>query len=296
MKVKTPMNSESTQSVAGSDEGSVQRTRDKATPTIKSVERAAQILGFFTVSRPRLTLAELTARLGLSKATAHRYAMALRRANLLRYDPTRGEYTLGPQVLVLAASARAGLPIITVAGPLMEELVGEVNETVVLSVWDGEAPVVVRVDDTTERVIRVSVRAGSRLSPFGAAQGRIFCAFLPEANILGLSEQLAASPQLGDELREIRESGIATNFSEIYGVRTVAAPVFADGRIIAVLALVGTTATLPRDLDSPAVLALRRTAQRLTELHGKHEVVAVSGAEVIGLQPLSVKGTIGSEN
>jgi len=296
VKVKTPMSSESIQSVARSDEGSVRRTRDKATPTIKSVERAAQILGFFTVSRPRLTLAELTARLGLSKATAHRYAMALRRANLLRYDPTRGEYTLGPQVLVLAAAARAGLPIITVAGPLMEELVGEVNETVVLSVWDGEAPVVVRVDDTTERVIRVSVRAGSRLSPFGAAQGRIFCAFLPEANILGLSDHLAASPQFGDELREIRESGIATNFSEVYGVRTVAAPVFADGRIIAVLALVGTTATLPRDLDSPAVLALRRTAERLTELHGKHEVVAVSGAEVIGLQPLSANGTIGSQN
>jgi DNA-binding IclR family transcriptional regulator len=290
------MSSESTQSVVRSDEGSVRRTRDEATPTIKSVERAAQILGFFTVSRPRMTLAELTARLGLSKATAHRYAMALRQVNLLRYDPTRGEYTLGPQVLVLAAAARAGLPIITVAGPLMEELVGEVNETVVLSVWDGEAPVVVRVDDTTERVIRVSVRAGSRLSPFGAAQGRIFCAFLPEANIPGLSEHLAASPQFTDELRDIREAGIATNFSEVYGVRTVAAPVFADGRIIAVLALVGTTATLPGDMDSPAVLALRRTAQRLTELHGTHEVVAVSGGEVMDLHPLSANGTVSSES
>jgi IclR family pca regulon transcriptional regulator len=296
VKVKTPMSSESTQSVVRSDEGSVRRTRDEATPTIKSVERAAQILGFFTVSRPRLTLAELTARLGLSKATAHRYAMALRQVNLLRYDPTRGEYTLGPQVLVLAAAARAGLPIITVAGPLMEELVGEVNETVVLSVWDGEAPVVVRVDDTTERVIRVSVRAGSRLSPFGAAQGRIFCAFLPEASVPGLSEHLAGSPQFGDELREIQASGIATNFSEVYGVRTVAAPVFADGRIIAVLALVGTTATLSGDMDSPAVLALRRTAQRLTELHGEHEVVAVSGADAMDLQPLSANGTVGSGN
>jgi IclR family pca regulon transcriptional regulator len=259
------------------------------------VERAAQILGFFTVGRPRLTLAELTARLGLSKATAHRYAMALRQVNLLRYDPTRGEYTLGPQVLVLAGAARAGLPIITVAGPLMEELVGEVNETVVLSVWDGEAPVVVRVDDTTERVIRVSVRAGSRLSPFGAAQGRIFCAFLPEASIPGLAEHLAAAPQFREELRQIRESAIATNVSEVYGVRTVAAPVFADGRIIAVLALVGTTAMLPGDTDSPAVLALRRTAQRLTDLHGRHELEAVSTSDVIGLEPLSANGTVDEE-
>lgn len=249
--------------------------REEATPTIQSVERAAQILGFFTVSRPRLTLAELTARLGLSKATAHRYAMALRQVNLLRYDPTAGEYTLGPQVLVLAAAARASLPIITVAGPLMEELVGEVNETAVLSVWDGEAPVVVRVDDTTERVIRVSVRAGARLSPFGAAQGRVFCAFLPEASVPGLSENLAQSPELRNELDEIKDTGIGTNFSELYGVRTIAAPVFADGKIIAVLALVGTSATLPADMNSPTANALRRTALRLTELHGQHDVVPV---------------------
>lgn len=264
--------------------------RDEATPTIQSVERAAQILGFFTVSRPRLTLAELTARLGLSKATAHRYAMALRQVNLLRYDPTTGEYTLGPQVLVLAAAARASLPIITVAGPLMEELVGDVNETAVLSVWDGEAPVVVRVDDTTERVIRVSVRAGARLSPFGAAQGRVFCAYLPESGVPGLSEHLVQSPELRKELDEIRATGIGTNFSELYGVRTIAAPVFADGKIIAVLALVGTSATLPADMNSPAANALLRTASRLTELHGRHDILAMDEPNGGAVGPQSGNG------
>ncbi len=245
--------------------------REDLTPTIQSVERAARILNFFTVSRPRLTLSEMTARLGMSKATAHRYAMALRQVNLLRYDQSAAEYTLGPQVLVLAAAARAGLPIISLAGPLMEQLVREVNETVVLSIWEGEAPVVVRVDDGTERVIRVSVRAGSRLSPFESAQGRVFCAFLPEASVPGLAEALADSSQLRAELQAIRDSGIAVNVPGVHGVRTVAAPVFADGKITAVVALVGTTATLPDDLSSPAAKALTRAAKRLTELYGRHE-------------------------
>ncbi|MGH8994924.1 MAG: IclR family transcriptional regulator [Acidimicrobiales bacterium] len=242
--------------------------RGDVTASIQSVERAAHILSFFTVSRPRLTLSELTARLGMSKATAHRYAMALRQVNLLRYDPSCGEYTLGPQVLVLAAAARAGLPIITVAGPLMEELVREVNETVVLSVWDGEAPVVVRVDDGTERVIRVSVRSGSRLDLFGSAQGRVFCAFLPDSSVPGMAEELARSPRLRAELTSIRERHIALNASELHGVRTIAAPVFADGQLVAVMALVGTTTTLSESAGSPAARALWRTAERLSEVHG----------------------------
>jgi DNA-binding IclR family transcriptional regulator len=238
-------------------------------PAIQSVERAARILGFFTVSRPWLTLSEITARLGMSKATAHRYAMALRQVGLLRYDTATGQYALGPEVLVLAASARSALPIITQAGPLMEQLVREVNETAVLSTWDGEAPVVVRVDDDTERVIRVSVRAGARLSAFSSAQGRVFCAFLPEESVPGLDEEFKRSPKLRRDLMEIREAGLAINRGEVHGVRTVASPVFADGRIIAVMAVVGTTVTLSDDLDSRPATLLRDTARRLSELYGR---------------------------
>ena len=148
---------------------------ERGTPAIQAVERAATILGAFTVGRPRLSLSELTARLGTSKPTAHRYTKALRTVNLLRYDKREALYSLGPQVLTLSAAARAGLPIISIAGPFMEELVREANETVVLSVWDGDTAVVVRVDDNTDRTIRISVRPGARLSLTSSAQGRVFC-------------------------------------------------------------------------------------------------------------------------
>src|SRR4029078_6264259 len=103
---------------------------------------------------------ELTSKLGTSRATTHRYAMALRRVGLLRYDRPRAVYTLRPRIVELATSALAGLRIIKVAGPYMERLVDEVNETVVLSIWDGEAPVVVRVDDNTDRLVRIN-RSGA---------------------------------------------------------------------------------------------------------------------------------------
>jgi len=178
---------------------SARTTADPAPPINQSVERAAAMLSYFTVDEPELTLAQLTSRLGTSRATTHRYAMALRRVGLLRYDRPRAVYTLGPRIVELATSALAGLRIIKVAGPYMERLVDEVNETVVLSIWDGEAPVVVRVDDNTDRLVRINVRTGSRLPAETSAQGKIFAAY-GGGNSAG-----------GEEGAAIRRAGLASN-------------------------------------------------------------------------------------
>src|SRR3954464_7075698 len=146
-------------------------------PAIQSVERAARMLGLFTVDEPQLMLSDLTARMGMSKATVHRYATALRNAGLLRF--TGGYYTLGPRVVELASAALAGLSVVKGARPYLERLVAETGETAVLSVWDGEAPVVVRVDDNSSRLVRIVVATGSRL-PQDSAQGQVFRAFMTE--------------------------------------------------------------------------------------------------------------------
>jgi DNA-binding IclR family transcriptional regulator len=219
-------------------------TVDAQAPVNQSVERAARLLALFSVDEPELTLAELTTRLGTSKATAHRYATALRRAGLLR--TTSGGYTLGPRIVELAATALAGLRIVKVAGPYMERLVGRANETVVLSVWDGEAPVVVRVDDNTDRLVRINVRTGSRL-PLDSAQGKIFQAYA-----------------LGSDLDGVRATGLAFNERIVEGIAALAAPVFQGDELVAAMALVGTTAAIRPDPASAPAHALRETTAALS--------------------------------
>ena len=218
---------------------------DAQAPVNQSVERAARLLALFSVDEPELSLAEVTTRLGTSKATAHRYTTALRRAGLLRATP--GGYTLGPRIVELAATALAGLGILKVAGPHMERLVARANETVVLSVWDGEAPVVVRVDDNTDRLVRINVRTGSRL-PLDSAQGKVFATFA-----LGL-----------DGLDDVRASGLAFNERIVEGIAALAAPVFQGDELVAAIALVGTTAAIRPETDSGPARALRETAAGLS--------------------------------
>jgi DNA-binding IclR family transcriptional regulator len=216
-------------------------------PAIQSVQRAATMLGLFTVEQPELSLSELTDRMGMSKGTVHRYATALRAAGLLR--AAGGLYTLGPRVVELASAALAGLGVVKVAGPHLEQLMTESSQTAVLSVWDGEAPVVVRVAANTERLVRIVVATGSRL-PFDSAQGKVFRAFLTADG--------------GAELEAVRRERIAFNAQVVDGIAALAAPVFQGPEITATLALVGTTATIQTETDSPMAALLRGAAEALS--------------------------------
>jgi DNA-binding IclR family transcriptional regulator len=225
-------------------------------PINQSVERAVRLLGFFTAEEPELSLPQLTERLGTSRATTHRYAMALRRVGLLRHDAATGVYSLGPRIVELAATALSGLRIIRIAGPHMERLAAELNETVVLSIWDGESPIVVRVADNTDRIVHIVVRTGSRLERT-SAQGKIFRAFVGN----GGSDALVLEPR---ELRRIMRSHVAVNTQTHDGIRAVATPIFQDREAIAAMAVVGTIANLPERDTSPLALRLRETAEQLS--------------------------------
>lgn len=230
---------------------------EDAVPAIQTVQRAAVILNAFTVHRPRLSLSEITDALGSTKATAHRYAKALREVGLLRYDTASATYTLGPQLLSLESVARSGLSVIAAAGPHMERLLKQVNQTVVLSVWDGETATVVRCLDNTSGIVRLAIKPGARLDLFESAQGRVFCAYLDHDDVPGLDRRLRFLPELERELAAIRTTGVSINSPAVHGVRTIAAPIFEYRRIAASLAVIGTAVSLSQEVEAEVIEHLR---------------------------------------
>jgi DNA-binding IclR family transcriptional regulator len=211
----------------------------------QSVERAARLLGLFTSEEPALSLRQLGERAGLTRATTHRYASALRRAGLLRFSD--GAWTLGPRIVELASVALSGLGVVKLAGPWLDRLAQATNQTAVLSVWDGEAPVVVRATDTPGRLVRIVISPGSRLRR-ESAQGRVFRAFLD------------ASPDR--ECERIRAERVTYGETE-EGIAAIAAPVFQAQDIVATLAVVGTRVSVLRAQDT-ITAALAASAHELS--------------------------------
>lgn len=233
---------------------------------IQSIERAARFMSLFSASEHELGLAEITELLGMSRPTVHRYGMSLRATGLLRYDPVRRTYSLGPRIIELGRAALAGLPILRVARAELERLSEVTNQTTVISLWDGEAPVVVEVANRTDRLVSLSVRAGSRLPTFSSAQGQLFLACSPAARAAH-----AAAPELNamtEELKQIEQTGVAIATSVTPGITVLAAPILEDGEVAAAMALVCHESSVPAGRHSPEVRLLREAADRVSRLLG----------------------------
>lgn len=218
---------------------------------IQVVSRVAEILRLLAQGRRELRVAEVAAELGLRRSTAHRYLASLTAVGLLARDAA-AVYSAGPLMVQFSAATLGGSRVLELAGPYMKRLVDEAHETVVLSLWAGHGPVVARVDEDSTRLVHIAVRVGSAL-PQDSAQAQVFRG-------------------------ELTRSGVAVNSRVIEGVRAVAAPVYDErGQVVATLAFVGTTATIPEAPDSGHARALRETALELSARLGWRHLQEVNG-------------------
>jgi DNA-binding IclR family transcriptional regulator len=75
--------------------------RSEKAPT-QTVDRALTVLGFFSVTEPELSSAEIATRLGLHQTTAYRLLSTMESSGYVERDPRTGLYRLGLKVVELA--------------------------------------------------------------------------------------------------------------------------------------------------------------------------------------------------
>ncbi len=75
-------------------------------------------------ARPGLSLAEVSRRLGVHKASCHSMLTELLRSGWLLRDPVRKTYQLGPALVRLGTAAASKFPALDLARPAMAELCG----------------------------------------------------------------------------------------------------------------------------------------------------------------------------
>lgn len=236
---------------------------------MRSVERALDILSAFSVAHPRLQLAELAEAVGLPRPTAHRIAATLIERGFLRQDPD-GAYLLGMRLLELGSQVARSSPVTRLTEEPADELVRLTGETVVVA----------EVNWTELTVVITGKRVGDHPLPWVSPVGRrssLASGGLAKAALLGLppDELTAVLPRLRltartaltvvdpqrlrSDVEACRPSGYAVESGEFLpGAAAAAAPVFVDGQVAGVLAVVGASARFPRRrLDETGQLILR---------------------------------------
>jgi DNA-binding IclR family transcriptional regulator len=241
------------------------RPEAEASPEQRSIQSV--VIGFRLVealeaASGSVSLKELAAAVGMPPSRAHAYLASLRAVGLVTQDGEGGRYDLGPRALSLGLAALGRLEVRDAALASMRRFRDETGEAVHLSVWAGQAPVIVsRLDG--RRGGPLSIRLGTMLPLERSASGLIFLAFLD-----GADQKVRA--RLGETVDRVRSERMAVTDGLLNaGFAAVSVPVLDHlGEIAGAMTTLGAAGHLDISRDGPTARALRAAGESASSALG----------------------------
>ncbi|MCV7093089.1 IclR family transcriptional regulator [Mycobacterium interjectum] len=184
---------------------------------VQVIARAAEILRLLQAHPGGLSQAEIGERLGMARSTVSRILGALDDEGLVAARGARGPYRLGPEIARMAATVRLG--VVMDVHPFMEELSRQLEETVDLSILDGDRVTFVDQVVSPHRLRAISA-VGESFPLHCCANGKALLASLPPEQALPsrlarLTDNTITTPAaLRRELERVRADGVAYDREE----------------------------------------------------------------------------------
>jgi DNA-binding IclR family transcriptional regulator len=207
---------------------------------VQTAIRAISILEAFSMTRPTLTLSEISETVGLGIPTTHRLLKALQSRNLVVMDPHSRTYSLGHGVMELARVIMQRDDLASHAYAGLQRLRSETSETASLMILVGDQRIAVS-ELVSPHPIRMASGVGNSYTLVRGAAGKAILAFMSQRDIDRLVASSTEPDALVAELDKIRRNGYATSVGEVVaGAASLAAPIIdSTGHVTASLNITG---------------------------------------------------------
>lgn len=238
--------------------------------SIRSVDRAIDILNAFSLEKPKLTTEHIMKAANLPRATVYRLLYTMERRGLIRYDEESLEYRLGFKFLEYGSQVTSTLDVVNEADEILTSLHEMTNHTVLMSlIEENQMLYVFKKEKQTG--LKFSSSVGERRSLLYGALGRVGMAFLSNELIDQLLKDEIPSwtpytvtdkNLIREQLEQIRKSFIYLEKNQTnLGVTALASPVFdAKGNILAVVGILCPSAQInDEDLEATKEMLLKST-------------------------------------
>lgn len=202
--------------------------------TVKSAQRALEVLELLTRLEEPVTFTGIAERLGYPRSSLHGLLRTLVSTGWAELDGA-GRYTLGIRTLEAGNAYARSLSLVDRARPLMARIAATIDETVQLAVLDGVHNVYVAKIDGGQALTLAS-EVGRRLPAHATGVGKVLLADLPRAELdrrlTGVrlarltQNTITRRAELHAALNTIRQRGFGMDNEEYTsGVRCVAVPI-----------------------------------------------------------------------
>lgn len=211
--------------------------------TIRSVQRAIDVLQVVGAHDDGLTLTEISNETKLAKSTVTRVLATLEVNNYIQKEESTGKYYLGVQLYFLGHAASKSLSLNNVAKDTMLAFREEIGETVNLYIADGYYRVCVQQYESLHSVKHM-IQVGQQLPMTVGASGKVLLAYKDNAfieEVMQKQPMVKSKEALKEELAHIKSIQYAESIEEReVGTSAAAAPIFdIDGKMIGALSVSG---------------------------------------------------------
>jgi DNA-binding IclR family transcriptional regulator len=216
----------------------------------QSVERALDILSLFSISRPQLSIKDISDNLNLSKPTVHGLVRTLLARGFMAQDPGTKKYSLGLNIYELGTVLSGTLKINQVAAGPVRTLVQETTMTARVGIWDQDNILVIDTIYPNFRNFQFCP-PGPRVPAYCSSTGKAVLAALPEPDFASYisrtpffsytSHTITTKEALIENLREFKVKGYTVDCEEyMLGIACIGAPILDANRYpIAAISLSG---------------------------------------------------------
>src|SRR5262245_1908302 len=196
---------------------------------VRAVERAVDILECFEAGTPWMSVLEIQRRVPLSRPTLYRLLQTLIAKGLVRAEGDPQRFALDFGIGRLAHSWIAGIDVIAMARPILEELRNATGETAALFQRRGDLRQCV-AQLVSPHVLAVSRGLGETDHLWRGASGKAILAFLNENDVAEATRALPNTVNkatLAADLSHTRKDGYFVSRGEVFvGAIAIAAPYY----------------------------------------------------------------------
>lgn len=214
-----------------------------------SVDKTLSILERLSEHKNGLTLAELIKLIDIPKTTAFRILEVLVAREYVTWSPDNERYYNGIKTLEIGMRGLAGMDIVDVAVPCLQDLSATVGETSFLAVYNrGDVVYLYKAEGT--RSIQTTSSLGSRRPAYCTALGKAILANLPHEETDRIFEKkldkltdktIVDKLRLNEEFAKTRINGYSVDDEGVeHGLYCMAVPIYNyTGNVVAAISVSG---------------------------------------------------------
>jgi IclR family KDG regulon transcriptional repressor len=233
--------------------------RDVNISSIRSVDRAIDILQAFSVERPSLTVEDFAKITGIPKSTVYRVLCTLERRGLVQFEKNLQTYKPGLRLMEFGVLSTSVLDIRQVAEEVLIDLHNKTTQTILMAVKEGDEIIYIYKRENYEG-LKFSSVVGQRRPFIYGVLGPILLAYSSESQIQRVLENsvskhtpytVTEKGEILKRLEKIREEGFYLESNETnIGVTGLSSPVFGiNGEIAAAIGVIGPMVQLDDQID-----------------------------------------------